>query len=630
MNVPPEHFDAMCRRSPSVWLQLAGQVEGNKGGLEEIQPNILQRRALHAWMARFREGRPARLVGLKPRKRGFSTISTAIHYWMMRMAPTNLGLLGHQDNASTQTLYRMLETFRDGDRNATNWGNVPTKEAGDEMRFSNGSTVMRFTAENPAKVRSSTVQAISATEWAYWADSEKALQAALNAMPKGVFTSFIGESTPNGLTGSFATTWRNARWPKAHECPGGMEYWRQWESFLPDVENPGIPEEELFIRIFAAWFEFDDAFIRLTDAEKRSIQNSLDKEDWYFGEQELIDRYAHMRQDGTQALGKEVQNVDVWEQLAWRRARIKLDCDNDRRSADEEHPPDPVTCFLSSGSPFFDPESITTLDMARKYSPAPHQGVLEWEEQPDGHPQARWHETRTDAHLFHIWEHPKEGCSYLVVVDSATGENNVEGGDPDRHSVLVLRAPYRDHEGIIHRPMVVARVRPPCLVPLYAASERAAKLATYYQALCVPEINNTGQAVVMALRNFPWVVIARRTSMEDPRTGRKGKRELVGHLTDVSTRQAILDYLHRCLRQEQIDILCPHIIHELRIFNDDPDKGRPEAPEGEHDDDVMALAIGMHWIDRATRYHIPARRRGDISLDFANLRLGAQGVGMRD
>jgi hypothetical protein len=625
--VPPTHLHAMCCRGPEEWLLLAGMVEGAKGGLQKIEPNILQRRALATWQSRYDAGKPARIVGLKPRKRGFSTISTACHYWLARRQAINIGLLGHQDNASTQTLFRMLETYRDTDRNALNWGNVPTKQATDEFRFSNGSTVVRLTAENPAKVRSQTLQAISATEWAFWKQSELALQAAMNAMPKGVFTSFIGESTPKGITGSFPTTWKNARWPTADECPGMELYWHQWLSFLPQQENTGIPEEELFIRIFAAWFEFDDAYVRLSPREAKHVQETLDAEDWYFGEQDLIDRYQQTRpSDGQEVLGKEVHGATVWEQLAWRRARIRTDCNNSRRSFDEEYPSDPHTCFLSSGHPYFDPESITTLDQITVHVPKAQTGILEWKEQVGAPPQCTWHETRSDAHIFHVWEHPKEGCAYLVTIDSATGENNVVDGDPDRHSILVLRQPYRSADGVVHLPKVVARVRPPCLVPLYTAAEWAAKLATYFQALVVPEINNTGQAIVMALRDWPHIRIFKRVSGQDPRTGRRQKKELIGHLTDEATRQIMLARLHQILRDEMLDVSCPHIIYELRIFNNDPNVGRPEAPEGEHDDDVMALAIGLFRLDNATPYVIPTRRRGDIRRDMPSM-LGRVGAG---
>lgn len=606
-----------CNQEPLKWLETCAAIIDDRGQLHQrIDCNVLQRRALYAWIARYRAGLPVRFVGLKPRKRGFSTISTAIHYWMMRVAPTKIGLLGHQDNASTQTLYRMLETYRDHDRNA--WPNTPTKTATDEMRFSNRSGVIRLTSENPAKVRSETLQAISATEWAYWSNSDATLNAAMNAMPKGVFTSFIGESTPNGPSGSFADTWKNARWPTAAECPGGQEYWRQWESFLPQQSDTSVPDSEMFIRIFAAWFEFEDSHIKLTAAEQRAVEHSLDQEDWYYGEQDLIDRYLQTREDGQQVLGNEVRKANVWEQLAWRRARISTDCNRRLLQMNAEHPADPHTCFVSSGSPFFDPEAITTLDQYAKYTPPPDKGILEWTDVGSGIPTATWHESRSDSHLFLIWEHPREGCAYLVVIDPATGENNVEGGKPDRHSCLVIRQPYRDGSGRIHKPRVVARIRPPCLVPLHTVADWSARLASYYQALLVPEINNTGQAVVMALRQFPYIRIARRSSGEDPRTGRKQKRDLVGHLTDVSTRQAILDYLHKLLRNEAIETSCPHLIHELRIFNHDPDKDKPQAPEGEHDDDVMALAIGMHWLDRATPYVIPSRRRTDIRKDFAN------------
>lgn len=537
-------------------------------------------------------------------------MGACIGYWLLRREGVSFGLLGQADNSGTQTLKEMVGVYDAHDLVGAEWGNRLIRKSDELLQYSHGAMVKRFTAKNAPKVRGSTIQALHGTEVAYWDNSEAVTKAALNALPNVGFSHAILESTPNGAGGSFYNYFQNGRWPTEEECPGGELYWRQWESLTPNTVDPNIPENELFVRVFAAWFEFDYHRLTLTDAQKRQVKESLDRESWYHGEKELIDRYGFTLADGRLVLGREVLDTDVWEQLAWRRVTIANKCNKDPRKFDEEYPADPHTCFLSSGWPYFDRDSISALDLIHRISPAPTLGVLSWRDAERR--EVKWHPADTDNHWVQVWENPREGCRYLVVIDSATGENNVKGGDPDRHSILVLRAAYRDAAGHIHLPKLVARVRPPCLVALHVAGEWTAMLANYYQALVVPEINNTGQAIVQVLRQFPGVRIAERSIRQDPKTGKKQKAKLVGHLTDAHTRPAILDYLHQVLDSEAIEIACPHMIHELRVFQNNPDKGRPEAPEGEHDDDVLALAIGLHWLDAATPYVVQRLPRRQI------------------
>lgn len=612
MHAPDPLVTTLARSSPAVWLTLCGLVEGHDGQPQQIVPNVLQRRIFAYWRACYNAGRPARIIGLKPRKKGFSTGVQTVHYWWMRTAGVKLGLLGHQDNASTDTIFKMVKFFAENDRlTDAQWGNTATKNTADALEYSNGARVIRLTAENPAKVRSTTLQALSGTEAAYYAHSEKVFTAALNALGKGTFTSAAFESTPNGVTGAFYTQWKTARWPSPEECPDGTEYWRQWESFQPQTDTTGVPAEDVFVRIFAAWFEFDEkgaGWIRLTDEQKRAVRESLDAETWYFGEQELIDRYGHTGPDGVLRLGREVQQADVWEQLAWRRKTIQGDCNNDRRKFDEEYPSDPHTCFLSSGYPYFDADSITSLDRAvNTPGIVPRTGVFEWTDPTRR--AVRWRETAVANAIFTVWEPPIDGCAYCLSWDVSNGGNNTKGEDPDRHSILVWRRPYRDHTGRMHRIRLVARVRPPCLVPIYTAAEWAAMLATEYQALICPEINGIGQAAVLELRHFPHVSICSTSGGQDPRTGRKVGTVTYGHDTNPYTRTAMLDFLHKLLREECVDILCPHVVYELRQFNNDPKVGKPQAPENEHDDDVLSTAIGMHWLDSAPVWRTPHIRR---------------------
>jgi hypothetical protein len=67
-----------------------------------------------------------------------------------------------------------------------------------------------------------------------------------------------------------------------------------------------------------------------------------------------------------------------------------------------------------------------------------------------------------------------------------------------------------------------------------------------------------------------------------------------------------LDRLARALReygneQEGVEVPCPNIIEELRYFVVNK-KGRAEAAPGKHDDDVLALAIGLACEGAATEY----------------------------
>ena len=73
-----------------------------------------------------------------------------------------------------------------------------------------------------------------------------------------------------------------------------------------------------------------------------------------------------------------------------------------------------------------------------------------------------------------------------------------------------------------------------------------------------------------------------------------------GWQTTRSNRKLIIDELASYLR-EGIDIRCPHLVNELKTFINHP-SGKEQAMSGCHDDDVMALAIGLHCLPSATTF----------------------------
>lgn len=593
---------------PLFWFEMGAKIEV-KGRPQRVQANILQRRIFTYFRHCYVADKPCRGIGLKPRRRGFSTALTACHYWYMRRHGVPVALLGHQDNASTEALWGMLQGFHRND--LTDWGNsfVGSKS---NLEFSNGSKVLRLTDQNPGKIRGSAMVLGHSTETAFYDNADETLLAAKNTLDQaGGFTSFWQESTPFGSSGAFFENFMASRWPEPDECPDGDEYWRQWETILPNSTPPkGLDAARMGVRIFAAWFEFDlTEGDKLSPLQKRDIQQTLDAEEWYHGERDLIERYGEQGPTGDR-LGREVTGWDVWEQLAWRRNKIWDECKRDRFKFQQEYPADPVECFLSSGQPYFDRESLNAYGRAVQETPRlPAHGVIEIPDDRAARPVWRGVALPEDA-IFQVWEPPQKGCHYLVAVDPAKGQDAVAGKDPDCHSVLVLRRGYATADGRIVPPAMVARIRPPCRVPLYVLAEWIDQLSAYFGRAVVVVENNIGQGIVEAMRPYGTPLWRQRVE-QDPRTGRRRTDEdgMIGWNTNAATKPIILDNLHQWLREEIIDLWCPHLISELRTFSRNLKKGTVEAQEGSHDDDVMALAIGVYLLDGATLYQESARKR---------------------
>ena len=60
----------------------------------------------------------------------------------------------------------------------------------------------------------------------------------------------------------------------------------------------------------------------------------------------------------------------------------------------------------------------------------------------------------------------------------------------------------------------------------------------------------------------------------------------------------MIDGLASRIREQSVDIACPHLVSELQSFVR-MSNGRSEAISGKHDDDVLAAAIGLFNIKSA-------------------------------
>jgi len=545
-----ETVQAIARKDFLVWWEACTKIINKDAKLITPRANHLQRRVseIVKWLQRNRH--PVRLVILKPRQMGSSTITSAIVAHFLRSNPNTTACLLGDELDTSQNLLNMVNRYVEND--ILDWGQTYSQSRGE---FSNGSRLVKETANDPGAGRSMTLQALLCSEVAHYRragerSGEKVLLAIRNCVPSSPNTIVIEESTPNGAGGAFYNTWQSAV---------------EFEDFKKGITGNG------YIRVFAAWHDFDE---NVAPADELTPT---------FREQELKERF----------------DLDD-NQIAWRRSVVKLKCGGDSKQFDQEYPSDPVSCFLTSGRPRFDQDGLAFQE---KNTKEPIHGVIDV---PMQMTRPIFRVTEPQEAWVWLWEMPQENGCYLVSVDCMTGSSQTSGKDPDAHSVLVMKSGFHDATGNYQKPRVVARVRPPCRVDIDVLADFVLRLSSFYGGcLIVPEVNGPGLALIELLKEDGANIYQRE--IFNLRESKRSKA--LGWQTTDKTRRMIIEELASQIRDHNekdsgIFVMCKTIIDQLRSFVVS-ESGRPEASSGKHDDDVLSLAIGNATLMGATRYIAP-------------------------
>ena len=250
-------------------------------------------------------GKPQRVIILKARQMGFSTLTEAILFKRTATkANVNSGIIAHKDDATTN-LFNMsklfLEELPEQLKPKTKASNA--KEIIFDDREGNGlrSKVKCMTAGGDGIGRSDTFQNLHLSEVSSWTHAKEILDGLLQAVPNKPNTLIIIESTAKGY-----------------------DYFKELWDKACDGENDFEP-------LFCAWWELDE--YRLPCGELELTEE----------EQEL----------------KELYNLDN-EQIAWRRWCIRNNCGNDVNTFKQEYPSCPEEAFLASGECIFDKDIIVS------------------------------------------------------------------------------------------------------------------------------------------------------------------------------------------------------------------------------------------------------------------------------
>jgi hypothetical protein len=281
------------------WAQHAAKIRTKKGQIAPLILNAVQERFLEEVLFQLKTTGRVRMVVLKARQQGLSTVISAFIYWWLSQHEAQKGIVIAHEADATATLFDMYKRLHVECpkllRPETRYSSKT------ELVFSDLDTGIRVaTAGGKGIARGETLQATHLSEVAFWPTgfAETNFNGMIEAVPEEDNTFVFVESTANGMTGKFRQLWVNA------------------------VEGRSV-----FRPFFAAWFETPEYRATAPEGFKRSPEE--------------------------QQLAKEFSLDD--EQLQWRRLKIG------EKGTDlfrQEYPATADEAFLNTGRPVFHPDYI--------------------------------------------------------------------------------------------------------------------------------------------------------------------------------------------------------------------------------------------------------------------------------
>ena len=561
-----DDLGVMAMRSPAVHFASCVRIQSKDNEPIQPVPNILQLRMSEVYEVCMEMGVPCRMIVCKPRQVGCSTFGSHIVYHH-GMRWTTAGITISDVSKNSQKLMMKVRDYATVDRFP--WRIKMSRDASGELGWTNGTRWEIDSAENWKAGIGDTRQAFHASEVGKWPktgvkNDKRVMSAVLPSISKGRSV-VIAESTPEGAGGWMYETWQGAV---------------TLDEFIA-MREKGWDHGIVWIKVFAGWFEFEEHQRRekLTEMERVEIDRTL----------------SERERSGREKYGW------TYEQIAWRRDMIRTECGGSEDVFDEYYAEDDVRCWAVSGRPRFNVEALMLMDK-RAASLSPLTGHLVMQESGE----VTWSPRADGGGDVMVWEDPREGMRYLAGCDPATGASQTTGKNPDRTSIQVWRQGFYDPAtGISHRARLVARVRSPYFGDGDEVAGHLVRLAKWYGGcIVVPEVN-MGLHVIEHLKEA-GIPIYRRV-VPSARIG--SLVEQLGYkLTDKDQRRMLVEALATAVREQVVDIACPRVIHELKMFVTGPD-GRDEARGGEHDDDVLCSAMCWYSMPSATEYRRVVRRR---------------------
>jgi hypothetical protein len=287
-----------------LYIERYIKIRNKEGKIVDLRLNSPQMRLYNIIKEQKQANRPVRIIILKARQMGFSTLTESVLFKdTVTKFNRRTGIITHKATA-TSNLFNMsklmLDCLPQGIRPSVKRSNAQELIFDNEEGTGLKSKIKCMTAGSSGVGRSDTFDNLHLSELAFWeGDVTATLTGLFQAVPNLPDTMIIIESTANGYD-KFKELWDQA-----------------------------VSGDSDFIPLFVAWYELPDYSMPYSGF-------SLTKE-----EEEI----------------KALYNLTN-DQLEWRRWCIRNNCQNDPEQFKQEYPGNPEEAFLSTGRCIFDKDAI--------------------------------------------------------------------------------------------------------------------------------------------------------------------------------------------------------------------------------------------------------------------------------
>ena len=496
------------------YIEAFVKIRDKEGKIIDFKLNEPQMKLYNIIKEQKQQGKPVRIIILKARQMGFSTITESI---LFKETATkfniNTGIVAHKEEATTN-LFNMSKRIYDN----LPIEMKPSKKASNakELVFDNQegtglkSKIKCMTAGADGIGRSDTFNNLHISELAFWNNAKETMLGLMQSVPNLPSTMVIIESTANGY-----------------------EYFKEmWDK--------SVAGENDFVPLFVGWHELKEYQMPYTGFELTEEEEKL----------------------------KETYNLTN-EQLTWRRWCIANNCGGDVEQFKQEYPINPHEAFMLSGTTVFDiPNILTQLELLKNKKPLKrgffvydYDGLtirnIKWQSDPNG--------------FIKIYQVPN---SPVITKYCIGGDTSGEGSDYFTAYVLDAKTGK-----------LVASMRHQFDADMYA--KQIYCLGKYYLDALIGIESNFDSYPIMELQRLGYKNQYVREHL-DTYTGKMAKS--FGFRTTSLTRPTIISRLIEIIR-EHIDLIEDEDVLKELLTIVRNEKGRIEAPEGGHDDQMMGLAI---------------------------------------
>ena len=360
-------------RNPREYCENVIWIRDKRQKLVQLKFKPAQIALYEAIKKELQEGRPPRIIVLKGRQQGISTITEALMFQDSATRPmVNTLIVAHRDD-STAALFNMNKLFYDylpaklqPMKKASNAKELvfenPTRDPAEKRKRPGlRSRIRCITAGGKGAGRSLTQNNVHLSEFAFWPGNKmETLLGIMQSVPDDINTLVVIESTANGYD-EFKDLWDGAEKGENGWVPVFLPWFME-----PDYRKPVEPG--------VVWTE-----------EERKLQEQF--------------------------------NLDE-KQLAWRRWCIRTNCGGDVNLFRQEYPCTPDEAFLLSGDAFFDNDVIMAR---RKAAQRPYlEGIFHYPEpEMEGGAPVDWTFVPRVNGFIRIYEEPKDGHPYVLGGDTA-------------------------------------------------------------------------------------------------------------------------------------------------------------------------------------------------------------------